>query len=89
MQSVFLYALIPFVTFILGGIVAKIRQPSNTWRSVIQHFSSGVVFAVVAVDLLLSISKSHEPYEVAIGFSCGCSASTLFSLKRWKVLHAF
>lgn len=55
MQSVFFYALIPFVTFILGGIVAKIQQPSNTWRSIIQHFTSGVVFAIVAVDLLPSI----------------------------------
>jgi zinc transporter, ZIP family len=71
MQSVFLYALIPFVTFTLGGMIAKIQQPSNTGRSIIQHFTSGVVFAVVAADLLPDISKSHEPYEVAIGFSCG------------------
>jgi ZIP family zinc transporter len=71
MNAVLTYALIPCVTFILGGFVAKIREPSNTWRSVIQHFTSGVVFAVVAVDLLPDISKSHEPYEVAIGFSCG------------------
>ncbi|MEQ1559897.1 MAG: transporter [Methyloglobulus sp.] len=71
MQSVLSYALIPCLTFIFGGITAKIRQPSNTWRSVIQHFTSGVVFAVVAVDLLPGIIKSHEPYEVAIGFSAG------------------
>ena len=71
MQSVFLYALIPFITFILGGIIAKIRHPSNVWRSVIQHFTSGVVFAVVAADLLPDIIKSHEIYEVSIGFSCG------------------
>jgi ZIP family zinc transporter len=85
MQSVFLYALIPFVTFILGGIVAKIRQPSNTWRSVIQHFTSGVVFAVVAVDLLPGISKSHEPYEVAIGFSCGVILMLLIRAYAEKV----
>jgi zinc transporter, ZIP family len=71
MQSVFLYALVPFVTFTLGGLVAKIRQPSDTWRSIIQHFTSGVVFAVVAVDLLPDISKSNEALEVAIGFSAG------------------
>jgi ZIP family zinc transporter len=85
MQSVIFYALIPFVTFILGGIVAKIRQPSNTWRSVIQHFTSGVVFAVVAVDLLPSISKSHEPYEVAIGFSCGVLLMLLIRAYAEKV----
>jgi zinc transporter, ZIP family len=85
MQSVFLYALIPFITFILGGIVANIRQPSNTWRSVIQHFTSGVVFAVVAVDLLPDISKSHEPYEVAIGFSCGVVLMLLIRAYAEKV----
>jgi ZIP family zinc transporter len=85
MQSVFLYALIPFVTFILGGIVAKIRQPSNAWRSVIQHFTSGVVFAVVAVDLLPGISKSHEPHEVAIGFSCGVILMLLIRAYAEKV----
>jgi len=71
MQSIFLYALIPFVTFIFGGLIANIRQPSNTWRSIIQHFSSGVVFAVVAVDMLPEISKSHLIPQVAIGFIGG------------------
>jgi len=71
MQTVLNYALVPCVTFIVGGITAKIRRPSDAWCSVIQHFASGVVFAVVAVDLLPDIIKSHDPYEVGIGFSAG------------------
>jgi len=71
MQSIFLYALIPFFTFIFGGLIASIRKPSNTWQSIIQHFSSGVVFAVVAVDMLPEISKSHQALQVTIGFIGG------------------
>jgi ZIP family zinc transporter len=71
MQSIFLYALVPFSTFILGGLIASIHKPSNTWQSIIQHFSSGVVFAVVAVDMLPEISKSHQAIQVTIGFIGG------------------
>lgn len=66
-----MYALVPFVTFIFGGLIAHIRQPSNTWHSIIQHFAAGVVFAVVAVDMLPEISKSHQAFEVSVGFSFG------------------
>jgi zinc transporter, ZIP family len=85
MQSVFLYALIPFIAFILGGIVAKIREPSNTWRTIIQHFTSGVVFAVVAIDLLPDIIKSHAHYEMVIGFSCGVILMLLIRAYAEKV----
>lgn len=71
MLSIFFYALVPFTTFIIGGFIANIRQPSNTWHSIIQHFSAGVVFAVVAVDMLPEISKSHQALQVSIGFSLG------------------
>lgn len=85
MQSVFLYALIPFIAFILGGIVAKIKEPSNIWRSIIQHFTSGVVFAVVAIDLLPDIIKSHAHYEMVIGFSCGVILMLLIRAYAEKV----
>lgn len=71
MLAIFLYALVPFATFIVGGFIANIRQPSNTWHAIIQHFSAGVVFAVVAVDMLPEISKSHQALQVSIGFSLG------------------
>lgn len=71
MQSIFLYALVPFTTFVTGGLVANIRKLSDTWHSIIQHFASGVVFAVVAVDMLPEISKSHQATEVAVGFTFG------------------
>ena len=35
------------------------------------HFAGGVVFSVVAVELLPDIIKCHKPIEVAIGFGLG------------------
>lgn len=66
-----LYALLPFFAGILGACVAAFRPPGATVRSYIQHFAAGVVFSVVAVELLPDIVKRHLPWEVAIGFGAG------------------
>lgn len=71
MNTAIYYSLIPFFTFSLGGLLATLRKPSETWHAVIQHFAAGVVFAVVAVDLLPDIVKSQDVDDVLIGFSAG------------------
>ena len=54
-----------------GGIIAVFRPPTPKVRSYIQHFAAGIVFSVVAVELLPDIVKRHLPWEVAIGFGAG------------------
>ena len=85
MEYIFLYALIPFATFTCGGMVAALRHPSETLRSVVQHFTSGVVFAVVAVDILPDISKSHQAMQVSIGFCAGVIVMLLLRAYAEKV----
>lgn len=65
------YALLPVLTILVGGIIPFIRMPSAGLRSGILHFAAGVVFSVVAVELLPDIVKEHRPLEVAIGFGLG------------------
>lgn len=70
--NVLLYALLPVTAAIIGGTIATFRRPSPTLRSYIQHTAAGVVFSVVAVELLPDITKVHNAYlEVAIGFVLG------------------
>ena len=69
--KVFLFALIPVATMIVGGAVAVWRPPNAKWRSAILHFAAGVVFSVVAVELLPDVVSRHRPLEVAIGFGLG------------------
>ena len=70
--NVVAYAFIPVLTAILGAILAAFRPPSPIIRSYIQHLAAGVVFSVVAVEILTDIVRQHAALvEVAIGFSLG------------------
>ena len=68
---VLLYALVPAAVMTVGAVVAIIRPPGPAIRSAILHFAAGVVFSVVAVELLPDIVKRHRPLEVGLGFGIG------------------
>ncbi len=70
-QKIILFSLIPVFTMTTGGIIAIIRKPNGNIRSLILHFAAGVVFSVVAVELLPDIVKNHKPLQVIIGFALG------------------
>jgi ZIP family zinc transporter len=69
--SVLLYSLLPSVVMVAGAVIAVLRSPEPVLRNVILHFAAGVVFSVVAVELLPDIVRQHEPFWVVIGFSLG------------------
>lgn len=56
---------------IAGGVIAIVKTPNGNIRSLILHFAAGVVFSVVAVELLPDIVENHRPLQVIIGFSAG------------------
>lgn len=70
-QKILLFSLIPVFTMIIGGVIATIRVSNGNVRSLILHFAAGVVFSVVAVELLPDIVKTHAPLPLIIGFSLG------------------
>lgn len=70
-QKILLFSLIPVITMIAGGVIALVKKPSGHLRSLILHFAAGVVFSVVAVELLPDIVKEHKPVQVVIGFALG------------------
>lgn len=80
-QKIILFSLIPVVMMILGGGIAILRQPKAAFRSAILHFAAGVVFSVVAVELLPDIVSKHSPVQVVIGFVFGIG--TMFFIKRF------
>ena len=79
LQQIILFSLLPVFTMILGGIIAIIKRPSGNVRSLILHFAAGVVFSVVAVEILPDIIKENSPVHVVIGFSLGLIAMLLIS----------
>lgn len=70
-QRLLLFALAPAAALLLGGLLALFRTPKAAWRSAILHFAAGVIFSVVAVELLPDIVKRHEPVQIIIGFTLG------------------
>lgn len=69
--QVLLYSLVPAAVMIVGAVVAVLRPPGAAVRSAILHFAAGVVFSVVAVELLPDIVNRHRPLEVGLGFGVG------------------
>lgn len=67
-------ALVPVALALVGAIVATLRPPGPRMRSFIQHFAAGVVFSVVAVELLPDVMARHKPIQVVVGFALGTAA---------------
>ena len=65
------FSLLPAVVMIAGAALAVWRAPGPQLRSAILHFAAGVIFSVVAVELLPDIVHHHAPYEVGLSFGLG------------------
>ena len=75
------FALLPAGMMVAGALLAAWRTPGPKLRGTLLHFAAGVVFAVVAVDLLPDIMKRHAPIEVGVGFSLGLAV--MFGLRSF------
>jgi ZIP family zinc transporter len=86
--QVLLIAAIPVGAALLGATVAALRQPGLVVRSSIQHFAAGVIFSVVAVELLPEIRKGHDPFEVGWTFAAGVALMLLIDKVVKRYGHA-
>lgn len=71
LSTVLWLSLVPVVTTAVGAIIAALRPPRAAIRSGIQHFAAGVVFSVVAVELLPAVTRVHDPVEIGWTFAAG------------------
>ena len=69
--NVLSFALIPAAAIVAGGSVAAIRTPGPMLRSAVQHFTSGLLFAVVATELLPDVMHRRLPLVTIGGFALG------------------
>ncbi len=69
----------PVIATIIGSAIALFSPPGPKMRSFLQHFAAGVVFSVVAVEILPDVIKWHKPLFVVLGFGLG--AATMMCLK--------
>ncbi|WP_018622845.1 ZIP family metal transporter [Spirosoma luteum] len=70
-QQIITYALLPTAALTGGGLLALFIRFGVQVRSAILHFAAGVVFSVVAVEILPDIVRLHDPLLTVLGFSVG------------------
>lgn len=70
-QQIITYALLPTIALTGGGLLALFIRVGVQARSAILHFAAGVVFSVVAVEILPDVVKLHNPWLTALGFGMG------------------
>ena len=78
-MSALAYTLIPVSAAALGAGVAAIRRPSAAWRSAIQHFAAGVVFAAAAGEVLPDVLHGKSPIATLVGGAFG--VATMLAVK--------
>lgn len=71
LAQVILFAILPVAAAIAGSAVAAFRRPGPVMRSHLQHLAAGVVFSVVAVEILPDVVHRQHPLLLVIGFSLG------------------
>jgi ZIP family zinc transporter len=72
--SVLSFAIFPALAVIAGGLVAAWRAPGAVMRSAVQHFAAGVIFCVLAVELLPDLVHRRMPWVTVLGFTLGVAA---------------
>jgi len=65
------FTLVPPLLLLGSGAVAAFHPPKAWLRGGILHLAAGVVFAVVAVELIPDLLRDHRPVETVIGFAIG------------------
>ena len=76
-QQIITYALLPTVALTGGGLLAMVVRFGAQARSAILHFAAGVVFSVVAVEILPDVVRLHNPWLTVLGFSGGIALMLL------------
>ncbi|AXV07114.1 putative CONSERVED INTEGRAL MEMBRANE PROTEIN [Euzebya pacifica] len=71
MIDVLLLALLPAAGNITGGLVAEVTPPSDRWRNRALHAAAGVVFAVVAVEIMPRAVDVVAGWLLALAFLGG------------------
>ncbi|GEM71461.1 MULTISPECIES: ZIP family metal transporter [Sphingomonas] len=66
--------LIPSVAVIAAGIIGALASLPTVWRSAVQHFAAGIVFAAIATEIVPGVMHAGIPGAALAGFAAGVAA---------------
>jgi len=70
-KEILLFSLIPFFSIIAGGLSGILFNINSSLRGFMLHLAAGVIFAVVAIELLPDIVERKNITGISIGFFAG------------------
>lgn len=85
LEKEIVFTLIPVILLIAGGTLSIFTKPSSAFKSITLHFAAGVVFSVVAVELLPDMIKIHDPLMIVIGFIVGIGSMLIVKQVTEKI----
>lgn len=71
MIRVLLLALLPFAGNFAGAALAETLSPSDAWRNRALHAAVGIVFAVVAIEIMPEALEVLAGWQIALAFLVG------------------
>lgn len=77
LRTIVLLALLPGAGNFLGGLAAEIRKPSRRFLNWALHAASGIVIAIVAVELIPRALGALAGWWIALAFALGGLAYVL------------
>ncbi|MFQ3307568.1 MAG: ZIP family zinc transporter [Candidatus Midichloriaceae bacterium] len=90
-HEIAIYLSIPILAIILSSILCKILVITPNFKSIIQHFSAGVVFSALSVELIPELYHTAFKIQLIAGFVLGTALMLfiqwLFSNKEGHHAH--
>jgi ZIP family zinc transporter len=88
-SEILIFSLLPFLCINFGGVLGVFFKIKGNSRSFMLHLAAGVIFAVVAIELLPDIVIGQNIYIVSSGFFLGMFLMMLikYVTRRSQKIH--
>ena len=75
------FSIFPALSVFAGGALTLIRIPGKSVQSAVQHLAAGLIFCVLATELLPDLMHRHMPVWTVLGFTLG--VATMLGVKHY------
>lgn len=59
------------IALLFGAVIGSFFKFSDKSSSLVQHFTAGIIFAAVSIELLPKLLEAHSSFYIALGFALG------------------
>lgn len=71
LSNLFIYLSIPIFSIFLSSLIFKFAPLNSYFKSIVQHFSAGVVFSALSVELIPELYDTPHKTQLMLGYIMG------------------